>query len=82
MDRIPAPRGGKHHRYCRDVGAVTVLMSYVLGTESWVMDYPKALVDLLVECLDEYDRYLGRETPTMSEEQTASVHRLAALIGG
>jgi hypothetical protein len=40
------------------------------------------IVDLLIECLDEYDKFLGRETPSLTEEQTADMHALAALIGG
>jgi hypothetical protein len=76
-------RGGPYHEYLRDIAGVSVLAAFVTGNRWTDQDYyEQAQVDLLIEALDLYDEFLGRETPALTEGQTAEVHRLAALIGG
>ena len=71
-------RGGQSHSMARAARNAQGLVSHIFDPAS----HPERLVDLLVECLDEYDRWLERDTPTFTDEQTAGVKRLAEMIRG
>lgn len=79
---LPA-RGDAEHQHMRDTLQVQPLTTYILGPPLGRATYAVKLVELLVEALDEYDRFLGR-TPTkaLTEEQIEKVVALSGMIGG
>lgn len=75
---IPPQRGGTTHTSALASMNMKGLVIHIFDPYA----NPSKMFDLLVECLDEYDHWLKRDTPTFTEEQTAGVQHLAALIGG
>jgi hypothetical protein len=78
-DTTPIERGDVTHQRRRIGVDICGLVPFIF--DPFTKDRTP-IVDLLIECLDEYDKFLGRETPSLTEEQTAEMHALAALIGG